>query len=90
MNTITDQFNRPLQDVRVSVIDRCNFRCQYCMPAQPEKEYAFLAKREWLTGEEILRLARRHSKAMLEDGWNKVCAGITSVDEVMRVTRDDG
>ncbi|MCA9392814.1 MAG: GTP 3',8-cyclase MoaA [Candidatus Omnitrophica bacterium] len=58
MNTITDQFNRPLQDVRVSVIDRCNFRCQYCMPAQPEKEYAFLAKREWLTGEEILRLAR--------------------------------
>ncbi|MCB1554825.1 MAG: type II secretion system ATPase GspE [Xanthomonadales bacterium] len=39
---------------------------------------------------ELLRLARRHSKAMLEDGWNKVCAGITSVDEVMRVTRDDG
>lgn len=58
MSVLVDKLSRPLHDVRISVIDRCNFRCQYCMPAEPEKEYAFLAKQEWLTAEEILRLAR--------------------------------
>lgn len=59
MTKILDQFNRPLQDLRISVIDRCNFRCQYCMPADIfGPEFAFLPKEELLTYEEIERLAK--------------------------------
>ena len=57
-NLITDQLNRPIHDLRISVIDRCNFRCPYCMPDQESKHYSFLKKDEWLTFEEILRLVR--------------------------------
>ena len=56
---ITDRFNRPFRDLRISVTDRCNFRCTYCMPAEIYGEsYAFLAKDQLLTFEEITRLAR--------------------------------
>ena len=55
---ITDLFGRPLRDLRISVTDRCNFRCPYCMPAEIFGEaYEFLAKDEILTFEEIARLA---------------------------------
>ena len=55
---ITDRFKRPLRDLRVSVTDRCNFRCPYCMPAEIYGErYEFLNKAELLTFEEIARLA---------------------------------
>ncbi|SHR44450.1 molybdenum cofactor biosynthesis protein a 3 [Mycobacteroides abscessus subsp. abscessus] len=58
MNKITDQLNRPLRDLRISVIDRCNFRCQYCMPAEIfGPDFAFLPKKELLSYEEIERLA---------------------------------
>ncbi len=53
---IYDKLNRPIHDLRISVIDRCNFRCPYCMPDQESKHYSFLKKEEWLTFEEILRL----------------------------------
>lgn len=54
-----DQFNRPLTDLRISVIDRCNFRCPYCMPEEKfHHSYEFLKKNEWLSFEEIVRLAR--------------------------------
>ena len=57
-NIIKDQLNRPLRDLRISVIDRCNFRCQYCMPAEKfGPDFAFLPKSELLTYEEIERLA---------------------------------
>mgnify|MGYP003896169075 CR=1 FL=1 len=57
--TVTDQFHRPLQDLRLSVMDRCNFRCPYCMPAEVYGErYRFLPKPEILRFEEITRLAR--------------------------------
>jgi GTP 3',8-cyclase len=52
---LRDVFNRPLQDLRISVTDRCNFRCTYCMPLD---EYEWLAKKEILSFEEITRLAR--------------------------------
>jgi cyclic pyranopterin phosphate synthase len=52
---LLDGLGRPLEDLRISVIDRCNFRCSFCMP--PGKEYEFLPKRELLTFEEIARLA---------------------------------
>jgi cyclic pyranopterin phosphate synthase len=56
---VTDQLERPLRDLRISVTDRCNFRCPYCMPAEIYGEgYQFLAKPELLTFEEIDRLAR--------------------------------
>ena len=57
--SIQDLFNRPLRDLRISVTDRCNFRCTYCMPAEIFGEsYQFLPKDEILSFEEIARLAR--------------------------------
>ncbi|MCU0498650.1 MAG: GTP 3',8-cyclase MoaA [Anaerolineae bacterium] len=57
--TLTDKFNRPLRDLRISVTDRCNFRCTYCMPAEVFGEgYQFLPRHEILTYEEITRIAR--------------------------------
>jgi cyclic pyranopterin phosphate synthase len=50
---ITDKLRRPLGSLRVSVTDRCNLRCRYCMP---EEEYVWLPKRSILTFEEIARL----------------------------------
>jgi cyclic pyranopterin phosphate synthase len=55
----SDAFARPLRDLRVSVTDRCNFRCVYCMPKEVfGREYAFLERSALLTFEEIERLAR--------------------------------
>ncbi|MBR3118236.1 MAG: GTP 3',8-cyclase MoaA, partial [Oceanobacillus sp.] len=34
MTVLTDKFGRPMKDLRISVIDRCNFRCTYCMPKE--------------------------------------------------------
>jgi GTP 3',8-cyclase len=56
---IKDQLNRPLRDLRISVIDRCNFRCTYCMPAEVfGPDFAFLPKSELLSYEEIERLGK--------------------------------
>lgn len=56
---LLDQFNRPFRDLRISVTDRCNFRCTYCMPAELFGEhYHFLPKHDLLSFEEITRLAR--------------------------------
>jgi GTP 3',8-cyclase len=54
-----DQRGRPLHDLRISVMDRCNFRCPYCMPKEHfHEKYRFLKSRDRLSFEEILRLAR--------------------------------
>ena len=53
---VRDRLDRPLDDLRISVIDRCNFRCSFCMPAG--HEYTFLPKKELLSFEEITELAR--------------------------------
>ncbi|KJQ52743.1 GTP 3',8-cyclase MoaA [Microbacterium sp. SA39] len=56
---LLDTLDRPLRDLRISVTDRCNFRCVYCMPrAVFGKDYAFLEKDELLSFEEIERIAR--------------------------------
>ncbi len=52
---LTDTFNRPVKDLRISVTDRCNFRCTYCMPFD---EYTWINKKEILSFEEIARLAK--------------------------------
>jgi len=54
-----DQRKRPLRDLRISVTDRCNFRCTYCMPKEVfDQNYPYLAHKELLSFEEINRLAR--------------------------------
>ncbi|HND47734.1 MAG TPA: GTP 3',8-cyclase MoaA [Anaerolineales bacterium] len=56
--TILDTLNRPLRDLRISVTDRCNFRCVYCMPKEIfGSDYKFLHHSQVLTFEEITRLA---------------------------------
>ncbi|MGG0739084.1 GTP 3',8-cyclase MoaA [Niallia taxi] len=68
-DNMKDLLNRPLRDLRISVIDRCNFRCSYCMPAEIfGEDYAFLPKEELLSFEELERLA----KAFVSLGVEKI------------------
>jgi GTP 3',8-cyclase len=66
---LRDTLGRPVRDLRISVTDRCNFRCVYCMPKEVfGREYRFLERRELLTFEEIERAAR----IFAELGVNKI------------------
>jgi cyclic pyranopterin phosphate synthase len=57
--TLLDRLGRPLTDLRISVTDRCNFRCSYCMPKEVfDKDYTYLPHGALLSFEEIARLAR--------------------------------
>jgi cyclic pyranopterin phosphate synthase len=58
-NLIADTFGRPLRNLRLSVTDRCNLRCQYCMP---EEEYVWLPRKDLLTFEEIRELVDMFSE----------------------------
>jgi cyclic pyranopterin phosphate synthase len=56
---LADALGRPLRDLRISVTDRCNFRCSYCMPKEIfDRDHAFLPQTSLLSFEEITRLAR--------------------------------
>src|SRR5438309_7853284 len=59
-----DQLGRPLRSLRVSVTDRCNLRCNYCMP---QEEYVWLPRQELLTFEEIVRLVDVFTSLGVED-----------------------
>ena len=64
---VADRLGRPLRDLRISVTDRCNFRCVYCMPKEVfGKDYQFLDHKELLTFEEIARLARIFTRHGIE------------------------
>ncbi len=66
---LVDQFRRPLRDLRISVTDRCNFRCTYCMPKEIfGRGYEFLSRDLLLSFEEITRLTR----LFVDRGVNKV------------------
>src|ERR1043165_1155944 len=66
---VLDTLQRPLRDLRISVTDRCNFRCTYCMPKEVYgRDYRFLDRRELLTFEEIARVAR----VFVESGVRKI------------------
>lgn len=66
---LLDSFKRPLQDLRISVTDRCNFRCVYCMPKEVfDKDYLFLPQNALLNFEEITRIAR----IFIAHGVNKI------------------
>jgi len=64
---VADAFARPLRDLRISVTDRCNFRCTYCMPKDVfGPDYPFLPRSELLSFEEITRLARAFKEFGIE------------------------
>ena len=64
-----DRLGRPLRDLRISVTDRCNFRCVYCMPKEVfGRDYRFLPRAQLLDYEEITRLAR----AFVANGVSKI------------------
>ncbi|HZR94695.1 MAG TPA: GTP 3',8-cyclase MoaA [Gaiellaceae bacterium] len=59
MDAVRDRLNRPLETLRISITDRCNFRCVYCMPKEVYgRDYQFLERKELLSFEEIARLGR--------------------------------
>src|SRR3954453_2892462 len=59
MDGLRDRLNRPLETLRISITDRCNFRCVYCMPKEVfGRDYAFLERTALLSFEEITRGAR--------------------------------
>lgn len=81
---ITDQLNRPIHDLRISVIDRCNFRCRYCMPEEEySKHYKFLEPAEWLTFDEIFRVV----KLFVDGGVQKV--RLTGGEPLLRPRLED-
>ena len=66
---ITDKLNRPIKDLRISVMDTCNYRCPYCMPADKfDDNYQFLKPSQRLSFDEIERLV----KIFAEFGVNKI------------------
>jgi cyclic pyranopterin phosphate synthase len=60
---VLDRFRRPLKNLRLSVTDRCNLRCQYCMP---EEDYVWLPRSELLSFEELVRLVNIFSQLGVE------------------------
>ncbi|RIO65666.1 radical SAM protein, partial [Mammaliicoccus sciuri] len=60
---ITDKLGRPIRDLRLSVTDRCNFRCDYCMPKEIfGDDFVFLPKDELLSFDEMVRIAHVYTK----------------------------
>lgn len=66
MTSVVDKLNRPIRDLRLSITDRCNFRCTYCMPK--DQQFKFLKREELLSYEEI----ERYLKLMVQLGVEKV------------------
>lgn len=63
MTELNDQYHRTMRDLRISVTDRCNFRCTYCMPKEVfNSKYQFLVRDDLLSFEEIARLAKIFSQ----------------------------
>ena len=90
-----DRRQRPLRDLRISVTDRCNFRCTYCMPKEVfGRDFAFLPRDQLLTFEEITRLARAFAREgvskirltggepLLRRDLEQLVAMLASIDEI--------
>jgi cyclic pyranopterin phosphate synthase len=91
---VRDTRGRGLRDLRISVIDRCNFRCPYCMPAELYGEdHQFLRRAEWLTPGEIRRIAGLFQRLgvnklrvtggepLLRKDLDEIIAGLASLDD---------
>jgi cyclic pyranopterin phosphate synthase len=75
--SLVDTLGRPVRDLRLSVTDRCNFRCVYCMPKEVfGRDHRFLDRRELLTFEEIDRLARASRRSGSRAG-SRSCGAIS-------------
>jgi cyclic pyranopterin phosphate synthase len=84
MKNTLDKFNRPIRDLRISVTDRCNFRCTYCMPKEVYGEsFKFLPREELLDFNEIERIAETFAKL----GVNKI--RITGGEPLVRKNIED-
>src|SRR4051812_26200780 len=96
---VEDLIGRPLHDLRVSVTDRCNFRCTYCMPKKIfGKNFRFLPRQELLSFEEITQLARVFSglgvkkirltggEPLLRRGLEKLIGMLASLDVDLALT----
>ena len=96
---LTDKFGRPMRDLRISVTDRCNFRCPYCMPAEIYGEaYEFLPRADILTFEELTRLVRIFAELgivklrvtggepLLRNDLPKLLGMLTSIDGIDDLT----
>ncbi|MFN2484045.1 MAG: GTP 3',8-cyclase MoaA [Candidatus Limnocylindria bacterium] len=94
-----DALRRPLRDLRISVTDRCNFRCVYCMPREVYgPDHAFLATPELLTFDEIARLARvfvelgvdklrlTGGEPLVRKGIERLIADLHAIDGVRELT----
>ena len=92
--SVSDTLDRPVRDLRISVTDRCNFRCTYCMPKEIfNREYEFLARDALLSFEEIDRVARsfvRHGvrKLRLTGGEPLLRRGIDDLVAMLAVIPD--
>src|ERR1700691_2114237 len=79
-----DRLGRPLHDLRISVMDRCNFRFPYCMPKEPFHEhYQFLNSRERLSLDELVRLTT------LFAGWGVRKVRLTAGEPLLRANLAD-
>ncbi len=79
LTSIKDKYQRPLRDLRISVTDRCNFRCTYCMPKEVfNAQHQFLPRHQVLNFEEIARLARLFS------GWGIRKIRLTGGEPLLR------
>jgi cyclic pyranopterin phosphate synthase len=92
MKRVLDNRSRPLRDLRISVTDRCNFRCTYCMPKEIfGRDFAFLPREQLLTFEEITRVARTFaregvSKIRLTGGEPLLRRGLEQLAEIDEIT----
>ncbi|ARI77687.1 GTP 3',8-cyclase MoaA [Halobacillus mangrovi] len=81
---VLDQYDRPMKDLRISVIDQCNFRCTYCMPAEIfGEDYRFMHQDELLSFDEIIRLV----EVFAQFGVEKI--RITGGEPLMRKNLDE-
>jgi GTP 3',8-cyclase len=96
---VTDRLDRPLHDLRISVTDRCNFRCVYCMPKEVfGRDYRFMDRAELLTFEEIERVARAFvrqgvrklrltgGEPLLRRGLEELVARLRAIDDGVDLT----
>lgn len=92
---LRDALKRPLHDLRISLLDRCNFRCPYCMPASEfNEDFQFLGRKERLTHTEILRIAGvatqlgvsklrlTGGEPLLDKNITELVAGLAELDQV--------
>jgi len=99
MTDVRDKLGRPVRDLRISVTDRCNFRCTYCMPKEIfSRDYEFLARDLLLSFEEITQVATAFAglgvsklrltggEPLMRKGIEKLIASLKSIDGIAEVT----